>query len=315
MRRRNVGIKTLAATSLLIATAALRGQGVRAGDARRDLPPGGLQQYSATEPSLSRDGKSIAFTSDRTGRDEVYVMNADGSNVRRITSTTEPEHYPVWSPDGTRIAFFTAPGGKGAIYVMNADGSNRRLVAQTFTAADNPNRPTWSPDGKRLAFVAYVEGADQIMLANEDGSGLAKLPGALPNDGMPAWSPDGDRIAFVTRRSGNADIVASAVNGLGVQRITGDTLDEIHPTWSPDGKQIAFMAEVGERNPDLFIKTLESVDAPVNVSRNRDWEAYPEWSPADATKILEVSLRDGVLGLYLVDVRGQAPVWLTGPKR
>jgi Tol biopolymer transport system component len=186
------------------------------------------------------------------------------------------------------------------------------LVAPTFTAADNPNRPTWSPDGKRLAFVAQQDGHEQIMLVNVDGTGLGKLPGTRPDDGMPAWSPDGDRIAFVTRREGNADILITAVNGAGVRRVTADSADEVHPTWSPDGKRIAFMADVGEHNHEMMIATLDGRDAAVNVSKNTEWEAYPAWSPVDPNLILEVRLRDGVVGIYLVDLRGGAPKLLTG---
>ena len=305
----------LGALALMLCDSTANAQGRRAGSGQRGAEPGPLAAYSATEPSWSRDGKLIAFTSDRAGGEDLYVMNADGSNIRRITSTPEPEHYPVWSPDGKQIAFFGAPDGKGGIYVMNADGSSRRLVA--LTDGDNPNRAAWSPDGKRLAFVARQGSdwsSDQIMLIKLDGTGLEKLPGAGPRDAMPAWSPDGSQIAFVSIRGGNADILVTALSGVGVRRVSADTVDEMFPTWSPDGKRIAFMADVGNHVHDLRIATLGSRDPAARVSRPGDWKAYPEWSTSDPNQMLEVSLRDGVVGIYLVDLKSGSAKWLTGPR-
>ena len=91
----------------------------------------------------------IAFVSQRDGNAEIYVMDADGGNLRNLTNHPGGDWSPSWSPDGKRIAFVSQRDGNAEIYVMDADGGN----PQNLT--NNPGRdssPSWSPDGKRIAF-------------------------------------------------------------------------------------------------------------------------------------------------------------------
>lgn len=84
----------------------------------------------------------IAFVSDRSGNPDIYVMDADGSNVQRLSSTRAGENCPDWSPDGTRIVFASWRGGDGEIYVMDADGGNlQRLTDNRF----EEEFPAWRP--------------------------------------------------------------------------------------------------------------------------------------------------------------------------
>jgi len=78
-------------------------------------------QFTAFDPSWSPDGSKITFSSDIDGNDEIYVMNADGSNQTRITNNDAEDWYPSWSPDGSKIAFTSERDGDFEIYVMNAD--------------------------------------------------------------------------------------------------------------------------------------------------------------------------------------------------
>ena len=141
-------------------------------------------------PAWSPDGGRIAFSSGRggDGLDElrVYVMNADGSGVERLTGNDNYlEGLPSWSLDGDRIAFVS--GGVGffddqEIYVMNADGSG---LVQLTENDYRDEEPAWSPDGGRIAFVSNRDGDDGIYIMNADGSGVVRL-----GDGLsPAWSP------------------------------------------------------------------------------------------------------------------------------
>jgi Tol biopolymer transport system component len=104
------------------------------------------------EPSWSPDGQRIAFTSDRDGNSEIYVMDADGANPTRLTINAARDYAPTWSPDGTKLAFASTRTGAGDIYSMNADGSGEiRLTNWDL----EETTPSWSPDGTRIAFSSW----------------------------------------------------------------------------------------------------------------------------------------------------------------
>ena len=210
----------------------------------------------------SPDGRKLAFVSYRgfgrgVGRD-IYVMNADGSGVDRLTlfGIVGWAKQPAWSPDGQRIAFGARKHDNAEVYVMNADGSGvERLTYSDATGfAENP---IWSPDGRRIAFAHLgVSGRRvlnwEIYAMNADGSGVERLTYSPSNYGVirsydhePAWSPDGRRIAFVSGRDGNPEIYAMNADCSGVERLTdsdGTDSGAENPVWSPDGQRIAFVS-------------------------------------------------------------------------
>jgi TolB protein len=121
------------------------------GKDRKVLTQAGLNAW----PAYSPDGRRIAFASSRDGDFELYVMNADGTGVRRLTHSPGLDIRPAWSPDGRRIAFTSNRDGNFEIYVMNADGSALRQVTHHLERDDYPS---WHPDGKRLAIVSERSG-------------------------------------------------------------------------------------------------------------------------------------------------------------
>lgn len=170
-------------------------------------------------PTWSPDGTKIAFSSTRhdpnvgactsTGDTDlgcptdIYVMDADGSNVTRLTTSSGSEYQPVWSPDGTRIAFTHTleTWSPTAVYVMNADGTDARQVSSHDGGSDFA--PSWSPDGSRLVFTGFRYENTGIWIVAADGSNEHPIIGEdwySVND--PVWSPDGKLIAFVGSPNG-----------------------------------------------------------------------------------------------------------------
>jgi Tol biopolymer transport system component len=142
--------------------------------------------------------RGIVFVSDRGEGEEIYVIEPDGSNERRLTHSGEGKgsRIPFWSPDGSRIAFASdrdGERGKNSIYVMNADGSN---VQRLTDHGGGDYTPTWSPDAQRIAFMSSRDGNGEIYVMDPDGSNLRRLTHQESFDCCPFWVPDGSKILF-----------------------------------------------------------------------------------------------------------------------
>ncbi|MBB6261267.1 TolB protein [Paenochrobactrum gallinarii] len=138
-----------------------------------------------TSASYSPDGSKIVFESDRGGRQQIYVMGADGSNPQRISFGNGSYSTPVWSPRGDLIAFTKQSGGQFSIGVMKPDGSGERLLTTGF----HNEGPTWSPNGRVLMFFRQPRGAG-AKLYTVDVTGRNERQIQTPNGGSdPAWSP------------------------------------------------------------------------------------------------------------------------------
>ena len=202
------------------------------------------------EPTWSPDRSKILFTSGGSEADEeVYVMDADGSNIVRLTNTpgdSTSSWAADWSPDGEKIVFMSNRDGSTLgsdgydLYVMNADGSNVRKLTQ---ARGWDGVPAWSPDGEHIAFVSDREDKENggIWLIAPDGTGPRRL-----NDrpaSRPAWSPDGKKIAFMggfDTDDGDIEIYVMDADGTNIQRLTHEPGADGAPDWSPDGSEIVF---------------------------------------------------------------------------
>lgn len=197
-------------------------------------------------PEVSPDGKRIVFASNRSGGGshfEIFVMNADGSEVRQLTSTpaANTNTWPRWSPNGDWIAFQSNVSGAFQIHAIHPDGSEQTQLTHSGTN----QFPAWSPDGARLA---VRRDADLYVIDLTGVSDPVRLTTAAPLNQMAAWSPDGTRIAFLsTREPGNyPSVFVMNADGTGQINLTPKmdagtgTWTSRAPAWSPNGEYIYF---------------------------------------------------------------------------
>jgi dipeptidyl aminopeptidase/acylaminoacyl peptidase len=220
------------------------------------------------DPSFSPDGKLIVFSSNshpasNTG-DDIWLMNADGTNKRNLTPFANSQLNPVFTPDGKRIVFESNSGGTtaGDIYVMNLDGSG--LTNLTPAAESEDQAPVVSPDGSKIAFERNLApGNDDIYVMRIDGSDLTNLTPEVggPDQEKPAWSPDGKRIAMEVDPFGmpNDDIVTidAATGGSPNQVSSGESIDQ-SPVYTGDGTQVLFQrADPPTGDADIFAISVD----------------------------------------------------------
>ena len=226
--------------------------------------------FLEVEPAWSPDGTRIAFSSRSSGSFDIYVMNADGTGARALTSTKENDSHPTWSASGQSIAF----ARDGDIYVMNADGSDARRISD-ITAEESD--PAWSPDGGWIAYIRRAPGTPirEVWLMRPDGSVRHAVTAQRGRAFTPAWSPDSLRIVFSSNAEGEIyELYAVGVDGKGLRSVAPTAGDNFEPSWSPDGSKIAY-----QEGGAIF--TVELGGGNVEKLTNaEDNDSSPAWNPA-----------------------------------
>lgn len=256
----------------------------------------------------------IVFHSDRNDNDDIYVMDADGSNQLQLTDNPELDRHPVISNDGTKIAFVSYRDGAINIYTMDVDGTNIQQVTQSYDMPFSPHL-SWSPDDSQIAFHDKRSGNgefnedeafyNEIYTINIDGSNLTRLTDNDAFDGNPSWSPDGDKIVFNSSRDGgvNADqeIYTMNTDGSEPQKITDDPDQNHRARWSFDGSKFVFVSD-RNGNDDIYTMNIDGSE----VQRLTDYDGEdqnPAWS-ADGNEIVFVTNRDINREIYQINADG-----------
>jgi len=234
-----------------------------------------------TQPGevLSEDGQGrIVFNSDRDGNSDLYVMDADGANLQRLTVEAGEDFSAAWSPDGKSITFASDREGSPEIYIMDADGNNQERLTfmDTFSTG-----PSWSPDGQKIAFNAVDEGLSQIYVMNADGSNVVRLTDHAGDSYSPSWSPDGSKILYELYESidGGAISIINVMDSDGSNKapLTTKEHSNFNPSWSPDGLKIAF-ASGRDLNWQLYLMDSDGSNQEKLFSIDQDC-LRPTWSP------------------------------------
>jgi len=272
----------------------------------------------------SAKDRGILFSSKRDGDFDIYVMDADGSNVRQLTRNASKgeneadDGSPSWSPDGQRIAFTSTRDHEGdgfeseELYVMAADGDGQTRLTEKKSGEGGPN---WSPDGEWLLFArrAMEQPATEeealkfkLELMRTDGSETKTLfePEALLVTGA-SWSPDGKELAFtgceIVERQLDCEVWVANADGSDGKKLTDGHGRSAGPAWSPDGGRIAFSSDRDMNgdcffhdctgwNGEIYVMNADGSD-PRRFTDDPGDDTSPTWSP-DGTRIAFAALRN-----------------------
>jgi Tol biopolymer transport system component len=282
----------------------------------------------------------IAFVRD----DQIWVMNANGSDPIQLTSVDGSARTPAWSANGRLIAFVMVccgPGAGTSLHYMNGDGSNVNQIGGGFDGFD----PSWSPDNRHLAlstsdgFFFPPSNPNIFTLAIDAPRGDRVT--SPPNDAYdfaPAWSPpgvgrgvanagDGSLIVFERAQNGGSKLRTVLPNGLALQQVNDSLPYESDPNWSPDGKRIVFRGG-SSTSTGIYIVNADGTELTPVPNTDRDYR--PAWSP-DGTKLVvwhfpdpqpfgptEIDLVDPVTGTHTSLTSGHHdsdPDWQPIPNR
>ncbi len=303
-------------------------------------------------PAIPQGGAAVlafdTFNDEQPGSD-IFLVRADGTDLRQLTTGPDTETFPKWSPDGARIAYRLSQGGVDLLALMDAGGGNRTTLdtigptgqdcvfTTTAYAGSAIWDAAWSPDGKAIVFPRSP-GCDLFIVAADGSSRATRLIVPQLNSASPTWSPDGTRIAFVgkdTSGTGHTNIYVADVGsggaltgGFQARRITdaGANLDWGPPRWSPDGTEVAAAAGTSANciaydsgTFDAFIVKADGSGQRV-VAAETAKEYNPTWSP-DGTRVAFQRIVDAsewVLGrpctmaTWVADADGTNPRRLDG---
>ena len=248
----------------------------------------------------------IYFTSNRSGSKEIWVMDGDGGNQRRITGFNNITKFPALSPDGTKVAFTSWAKGRPAIFVFSVDPV-RDLRFYNQSASVNTT-PSFTPDGKQIVYAssAGTERCCRIFKANLDGSGYRPISSSSAIEVEPKINPKtGNDIVFVSGRSGPQQIYRMNMDGADVERLTPGNGEASNPSWHPNGQKIAFAWTQGFATGafNVFIMDVTSRDY-VQLTHGEGKNENPTWSP-DGTHIVFASTRSGRSQIYSMTADGK----------
>ncbi len=203
---------------------------------------------NSVDPTELDYHNKILFTSSRSGKEQLYMMNPDGTDIKQITSGEFSHSAGRWAPDASKIICNTDQNITTAglqMVILNSDGTNRRLLGMG-------SQMCWSPEGSKIAFALMPRAelgdiSTYIYVMNSDGTNIGQITNNLAvKDDTPSWSRDGIKIAFSSNRDNlstfKSEVYIMNIDGTNQHRLTYTGISSSSPQWSPDGNIISFVS-------------------------------------------------------------------------
>ena len=197
---------------------------------RHDLGTGqrkAISRHSGlnTSAAVSPDGRRVAMILSKDGAPDVYVCDADGTNLKRLTATREDDSSPCWSPDGQWICFATKSKDRRMLCKVPASGGTAERI--TTAGVSNPSEPDWSPDGKWIVFTAMMGGFEICVVSASGGSATVLVSGEDPS-----WASNSRTVVFARRRGGGRGLSLLDVPTKQVKDVPRISGSNSQPSWA-----------------------------------------------------------------------------------
>ena len=238
-----------------------------------------LTHTAKYDPAPSPDGQKLVYIEMVGGREQLFIMNVDGTGAVQVTRDDTDHEDPAWSPDGKKIAFIYLEGKTAVVALMNVDGSGVEHLSPEGVRAIHPN---WSPDGSKLAYCTDDDlappkknASDILVFDMATRSITTVITGGVNT--YPSWSPNGKRLAF-RRMLGemNSEVFVANADGTEARNLTNHPAFDGWPAWSPDGTRIAFASN---RNSSYQIFVMNPDGGDVKLLANTEGRATaPQWA-------------------------------------
>lgn len=256
----------------------------------------GTGTTSSITPATSPNGEYIAFSTDRDGNWEIYVINVDGSNMQRVTwNTSAIERDPVWSPDGKAVIYETTRHGNWDLYQMDvATGEETRLT----TTPANESAADFSPDGSKLLYISDVDEIPQIYELDLTSGRSTLLSDSIGEDTEPTYSPDGQQILFTSvRDEGKLGLYTMNSDGSNLAAVSDPAVESYNGVWSSVNGMIAYETHRGDQSMIMVYQPDGALTRQLTSAADRSYA--PMW------------ICDGQQLAFTSDIGGNADIYLT----
>ena len=252
--------------------------------------------------SYSPIGTQILFESNRDGNWEIYLMDADGTNQKRLTADSGEDRRPSWHPNGKAILFESNRSGKNELYRLEL--TDMALTQITSFDQAEPTFASYAPDGRSIATsLRQSEQISHIVLLNNNGRITKKLTYGDNRSFYPQWSHHGDEIVYFSRKeTNNQDDEIYRMNIITGEehRLTHWPTHNFCPSWSRDDRRIVYVTSMETIRPEIYLMDTTGKN-PIRLTYNEDGDTLPFWSPTE-DKILFTGYRNGNFEICVMEI-------------
>jgi len=265
---------------------------------------GYIYQYITGEKGIF--GTRVAFVAEDEGKKGLYIMDWDGSSLKRLGIKGNFVLRPHWSRDGKKMVYSSERGGQWGIYLLDFTKMSEKKV---FASGGVSIAGNFSPNGDEIMFSSSQDETYGIYNLKLSDLRVTRITSARWIEVSPAVSPDGKLVAFVSDRGGTPQIYIMSRSGHDARRITFEGSYNTSPSWSPDGKKIVFVRMVSGK-PQIFIISPDGSDLSQLTDKGNNED--PSFSP-DGRFIIFSSDRDKGKGIYIMRANGESQKKITPP--